>query len=219
MDIDIRLYLGEMLLNKGVINKEQLAKALEERKRTNKPLGKIITDLGFVKEQDMVHILSEQLGITYVDLDSYIVDRDVIKVIPEKVAREIMCVPLFLMNDTLTIAMVDPLDVSRVDELKTIAKCDIDPVFATESSIKIAIEKYYGKGGVFSDISAPAEKQKENKVEAQQQINDLMRSAEDKPAMKMVYMLIEQAVRDGASDIHIEPQKDKLKVRMRIDGV
>ncbi|MDP8260240.1 MAG: ATPase, T2SS/T4P/T4SS family [Candidatus Gygaella obscura] len=221
MDKESRFLIGELLLSKGFITKEQLDNALVEQKRTNKRLGDILVEKGAIKEIDLVQVLSEQLGITYVDIDSYIIDRDVIDLVKESTARDFICLPLFLMNDTLTVAMADPLDIGKIDSLKRIVKYNLDPVFATETGIKKAIEKYYGKQNVFADhvgkesTGTPAQKTKSD----QEKINELVQQSEDKPVVKMVNLLIEQAVKDEASDVHIEPMQDKLMVRMRIDGI
>ncbi len=221
MDKESRFLIGELLLKKELITKEQLDSALEEQRRTNKRLGDILVERGAVKEIDLVQVLSDQLGITYVDIDSYIVDQDVIDLVNESTAREFLCLPLFLMNDTLTIAMVDPLDIGKVDSLKRVVKYNLDPVFATESGIKNAIEKYYGKQNAFAQQvnQGSAEDAKKQSMIDQEKINELVHQSEDKPVVKMVNLLIEQAVKDEASDIHIEPMQSRLMVRMRIDGI
>jgi len=212
--------LGSLLIEKGIITPEQLQRALNEQKVSGKLLGTILVELGYATEEDIASQLSEQMGLAYIDLNTYQIDKDVIKLIPEKVARKFNAIPLFKVGNMVTIAMENPLDIQSVDEIHRITGLEIQPVFGTKTAIEKAIDKYYGTKGELKEAieniqSENAEKEKEEKIIE----IDESASQKDSPAIKLVNLIIAQAVKDGASDIHFEPEEKKFRVRTRIDGV
>ena len=217
-----RKLLGEYLVDKKIITKAQLEEALKGQSRTGEPLGNIVVKKGFATELEVVRTLSEQLSIAYVDISSYQVDPEVIKLLPAVKAREIEAIPLFKMEDTLTVAMVNPLNVLSIDNLRSITGCEIDPVFGTPSAIKDAIDRYYGTLDQFKEVIKNI--QAEDGVSAHGKddapaLSALVKAAQETPVIKLVNLIIERAVSDGASDIHMEPDEMEFFLRYRIDGV
>ncbi|MDP1854030.1 MAG: ATPase, T2SS/T4P/T4SS family [Candidatus Omnitrophota bacterium] len=222
-----RVLIGEILLKQGKINSKQLDEVLQEQRATGKPLGDILVQSKIVSEEEVVLLLSEQLKIPYVDLNSYSIDAGVLSFMPEAAARKFEAMPLFKIGDTITVAMVDPLDISIADQITQVIKCTVEPVFATPSSIKAAIDKYYGVTGIKSfDYAAqqiataellPQAVQSEKEKKAQ--IYQMAQAAQETPVVKLVNSFIEDAVVNGVSDIHLEPADNVLFARYRIDGV
>jgi len=210
----------QILLDNSVITKKQLDKAMEESRKKGMSVGKVIVRSGMVTEEAYAQAMSEALDIPYVNLANYIIDQDVIKLIPETMVRKYKAMPIFKIRDSLTVAMADPKDIIAIDDLSRRAKCDIESMLATESAILSAIEQYYGASSSFDDVIKDIDK--ENKFQFHGEGFDstkLAEIAEEAPVIKLVNMIIMQAVKDKASDIHIEPEDDKLVVRFRIDGI
>jgi len=210
----------QILLEKAIITKEQLNKALEESRKKGMPLGKVIVRSGMVAEEVYAQAISEALDIPYVNLASYIIDQEVIKLIPETMAQKYKAIPIFKIRNSLTVAMVNPKDIVAIDDLSRKAKCDIESMLSTESAILNAIEQYYGTSSSFDDVIKDIDK--ENRFQAEGTEFDstkLTEIAEEAPVIKLVNMIIMQAVKDKASDIHIEPVETRLAVRFRIDGI
>lgn len=190
--------LGEILIEKGSITAQQLNKALSKQKETGEKLGYTIIKLNFTTEDDIAKCLSEQLGYSYANLNNHSIDPDIIKLIPEHIARRYVLIPLEKKDNILTLAMSDPENLFATDEVKKLGY-KIKMNIAPESSLRAAIEKYYG-----SDLA-----QKPKTTEIKQEEN----------AVELVNKIINEGVQKRASDIHIEPQQDRLRVRYRIDGV
>jgi type IV pilus assembly protein PilB len=216
--------LGNRLIEKGILKEDQLNKALAEQSISGKKLGDILVDLGFVSEEDVVAILSDQMGLAYIDLSSYQVESEVIALVDEKVAHQFQMIPLFKIDNVLTVAMADPLNIQAVDELNRITKLEIQPVFSTKGAIRESLNKYYKKGSdLDAAISAFQEKASQEKSQGGvTPIVDISFSAEtggeDAPAIKLVNLILAQSVQDGASDIHFEPGDNVFNIRCRIDG-
>jgi type IV pilus assembly protein PilB len=213
--------LIDLLLKKGVVTQAQVDRAMEEMRRTGLGLEKALERLGFITENDLVNIHAESMGVVYVNLEDYLIDPEVAKLISEDIARKHKVIPLFKIGDTLTVAMVNPKDIIAIDEIRMRSRVGlIEPVLSTEKQIAKVIEEVYGVVGSVEDIMktidagripAGATEEVEAKV--------LAREAEQAPVVKLVNMMITQAVKDKASDIHIEPEEDKVRVRYRIDGI
>ncbi|HAZ09743.1 MAG TPA: type II secretion system protein GspE [Candidatus Omnitrophica bacterium] len=210
----------QILLEKAIITKEQLDKALEESRNKGMPVGKVIVRSGMVTEEVYAQAISEALDIPYVNLASYIIDQEVIKLIPETMAQKYKAIPIFKIRDSLTVAMVDPKDIVAIDDLSRKAKCDIESMLSTESAILNAIEQYYGTSSSFDDVIKDIDKKNRFQAEGTEfDSTKLAEIAEEAPVIKLVNMIIMQAVKDKASDIHIEPEETRLAVRFRIDGI
>ena len=210
----------QILLEKAVITKEQLDKAIEESKKKGMPVSKVMVRSGMVTEEAYVQAMSEAMDMPYVSLANYIIDAETVKLIPESMAQKHKAMPIFKIGNSLTVAMVDPKDIVAIDDLSRRAKCEIEAVFSAEGAILNAIDQYYKTASSFNDVIKDIDKEKrlqESNVEFDSK--KLAEIAEEAPVIKLVNMVIMQAVKDRASDIHIEPEENKLVVRFRIDGI
>jgi type IV pilus assembly protein PilB len=217
-----RKSLGESLVEQKLITAEQLQSATIESERSNDPVRKILVKQGLVSENDIVNFFEEQLGIPKIDLKNYLIDAKVTALIPEAVAKKYHFIPLFKTGDTLTIATADPLNVVALDEIRMKTKCNVEPTVASETDIINAINQCYGTGGSIEDIiksinlnAVTANEDGKDEID----LDKLKNMAEEAPIIKLVNLIIMQAINDGASDIHMEPEEMFLRVRLRIDGI
>jgi len=208
----------DLLIQKGIISQEQLDKAREESVKTGMPVERALERLGFISEVDIAKIAADSMGVSFMDLTDYLIDAEVIKFIPEMVAKKFKVVPLFKIGNSLTVAMADPRDVTAIDEIRMKSKMNvIDPVLSTAGMIDRVIDQYYGALGSAQDIVKDLTKEKfEASLKGSKGLAEL---AEEAPVVKLANLIIMQAVKDKASDIHIEPSEDKVLIRYRIDGV
>jgi len=209
------LKLGEILLKYGKITEEQLYDALEKQKKSNRKLGEILVDEGYVTESDIVEVLEFQLGFPHVDLDKYAINPNVISLVPENIARRYDLIPIDKKDNYLLVAMADPLNIFAIDDLKLYANCDIQPVISSRDSIRKSIDKFYRKETAekvlkeFEDTYGAASLEEEN--EEQLEISNA-------PIVRLINSTIQQAKDMKASDIHIEPYTEDIRIRFRIDG-
>lgn len=208
--------LGDALVDKGIITEEQLHEALKVQKIKKKRLGQVIIDLGFATEEDILEVLSKQLGVPKIKLSDFEIDSSILSMVPAKIAQKHLIIPLFKDDNRLTIAMADPLDVFVIDQLQYMTGCTIDIVIASQEEVRSAIDKYYGKA---SDVDYVVDEfgiEEEDGLEEEGVIEEI---EEDNPIVKFVDLVIKEAIKERASDIHIEPEENLLRVRYRIDGV
>ena len=219
--------LGELLLQEKLVTKEQLQNALDFQKKNEVPIGSALIALGFVSEEEMAQALSRQLGYPYVDLDQFEVYPDVINLIPVEIAQKYMIMPIHRIRSFLTLAMVDPTDLAALEDVKFRTSLSIQPVITSETSIKNAINKYYGSSSAVRlkkklDEVELAEDTSVNIIEdedeADTEIDELVVSTEEAPVISLVNSVIIDAVKKSASDIHLEPYENSLRVRYRIAG-
>ncbi len=224
------LRLGELLIKEGLINEGQLQKAMSVQRQEGGRLGEILVKLGLVKEDQMVAVLGKQFNIPYFSLGTGMLkparDQDLEHLIPQDIAYKNTVIPLSRILNSLTVAMSDPLDIILLDNLKRLTGCEINSVIATKSDINKAIEEFYGKSAMFKEaveasyditsISAVGEELETGEQELS--LDKLIARAEEAPVVKLVDLIIRQAIDERASDIHIEPFKDKISLRYRIDG-
>ena len=210
-----RKQLGEVLLEEGLVTYEQLEEATGEQARTGKSLGRILIDLGFVVEQDLVSALAKQIGLPFVDLADYPVDPAAAALISDALAKRYSALPIGYEDSKLIVAMSDPANVFALDDIRTITGLDIKAVVATRSDIHNAIARFHRLDESVEDIVGAA-------AEESDELDDLAKTrelVEEAPIVKLVNLLITQAVNERASDIHIEPQERDVRIRYRIDGV
>ena len=217
------LRLGEYLIKQGLLTKEKLDKALEEQKATGQQLGQILINNHAVEEKQLYQILASQLDVEYFDLFNIRIPKNVIALVPEHIVKTYSVIPVKLEAKVLTVAMMNPSDTFAIDEIRTATGYHVKPVISSASQINAAIENYYG-GDVISrvlklvkDEDAIEEKTPLSKEEYQ--LQSLIQSAEEAPIIKLVNAIINDAVTDRASDIHIEPTETDCRVRFRIDGL
>lgn len=202
--------IGEILVEQGLITQQQVDEAMQEQKLTAEKIGEILVRKGWVSREQVERCLAIQSGIATFNLSSYIIEPDVIALVPEAFARKHKVIPVFLIENTLTLAMVNPTNVFIIDELQRMTKFNIEPVSAEEIDIRKAQEQYYGATGSLSEIIASIDKDKLAEGE---------KLGEEAPIIKIVNYLIVQALQLKASDIHVEPENKVLEIRYRIDGV
>ncbi len=219
--------LGEILIKESLITSDQLRQAIEAQKAGGGRLGTCLMKLGFITDDEITGVLSRQYGVPSINLKFYEVDETVIKLIPQDTAVRYQIVPLSRVGSTLTIAMTDPTNVFAMDDIKFMTGFNVEPVVASETAIADAISKFYGSvdsgeelSKVMKDLSAEEAADLELASEEQEtNLADLERAAEEAPIIKLVNLVLTDAVKRGASDIHVEPYEREVRVRFRIDGI
>ncbi|MFH0924075.1 MAG: ATPase, T2SS/T4P/T4SS family [bacterium] len=215
-----RKKLGDTLVDIGKITRDQLDRALQEHSRTKERLGKVIVDLGFLREEEITETLSNQFGISVFDWDNSQVDTSLLSLIPREVARKYELMPVSKVENVLTVVMVDPLDIYAIDEVIRITRCEVDVRLSSHSYMKRILDKYYGESLLIEDDLEDIKKEEHlEQVNEKRSVKELMDIAEDAPVIRLVNNLITQAIRDSASDIHIEPDEKEVRIRFRLDGM
>ncbi|MDD5561850.1 MAG: ATPase, T2SS/T4P/T4SS family [Candidatus Omnitrophica bacterium] len=228
MQKDKYLRLGELLIREGLITPSQLEKAISVQRKESGRLGEVLIKLGMVKEDQIVAVLGKQLNVPFFTLGTGmlkpVAGQGLEHLILQEFAFKNYVLPLSRTSRSLTVAMFDPLDFILIDNLKKLTGCEINPVIATRSDIKKAIEEFYGKSAMLRDA---VESSYNIDTTAQETVDDLgqelsldklIARAEEAPVVKIVDLIIRQAIEEGASDIHIEPFKERTSLRYRIDG-
>lgn len=223
------LKLGEILIKEGILTQEQLSKAIEAQKKESGRIGEILIKMGLVTEQDIVSALGKQLNIPYVssgsDLLKPATDKQLDVLIPKDFALKNLVIPLSKNLNSLTVAVFDPLDVILLDNIRKITDSEINVIVATKSDIEKAIENFYGKRDLLKQAVKESYDINESLVEEitpseeELSIDKLIARAEEAPVVKLVDLILKQAIDERASDIHVEPFKDRISLRYRIDGV
>jgi type IV pilus assembly protein PilB len=218
--------LGEILVRDSVISADQLKQALDYQKKEGGRLGTCLVKLGIVSDEDITAVLSRQYGVPSINLKFYEVDPTVIKLIPQETAVRYQIVPLSRVGSTLTIAMTDPTNVFAMDDIKFMTGFNVEPVVASETAIVEAIGKFYGAvesveelDKVMKDLAGEEAALELTQEETDMDLASLEKAAEEAPIIKLVNLILTDAVKRGASDIHVEPYEKEYRVRFRIDGV
>ncbi len=218
--------LGELLTKANLISQDQLKDALRAQKETGGKLGETLIKLGFVSEEDITECLSQQFGVPSINLQHFEIDASVIKLISGDVARKYNILPVNKTGATITIAMADPTNVFAMDDIKFMTGYNVEPVVASELGIKAAIDNYYGTTSslelkkVMEDLQTQENADLEVLEEEEElDVNALADSAEEAPVVKLCNLILTDAIKRGASDIHIEPYEKEYRVRFRIDGI
>ncbi|HEY4840973.1 MAG TPA: type IV-A pilus assembly ATPase PilB [Terriglobales bacterium] len=219
--------LGDLLVKEKVITPEQLEQATKLQKESHTRLASALVKLGFLSDEDVTNFLSRQYGVPAINLSYFEIDPAVVKLIPYETAKRYQILPLSRVGASLTIAMVDPTNVFAMDDIKFMTGFNIEPVVASESSIITGIDKAYGTSkeeeleqvmqsmndmGEAADVEVQAEQQ-------EVELKELEKAADEAPIVKLVNLVLTDAVKRGASDIHMEPYEKEFRVRFRIDGV
>jgi type IV pilus assembly protein PilB len=225
--------IGDLLVKENLITQQQLKEALEHQRVHGGRLGHCLIKLGFVTDDEITAILSRQYGVPSINLSFFDVDQGVVKLIPVETAQKYQIMPLSRVGSTLTIAMIDPTNVFAMDDIKFMTGFNIEPVVASETAIRESIDKYYGTTHsielkkVMEDIAIVDPKLVDGddtslEVASEEEAIDLEgleQAAEEAPIVKLVNLILSNAVKRGASDIHLEPYEKEFRVRFRIDGV
>jgi type IV pilus assembly protein PilB len=209
--------LDELLLSRDVVTEEHLEEARRVASERGLSLGRVLIELGYLQESALVAILASQLGLEFIDLAETSVDPSAIALVPEATARRHKCIPVRFEDDRLIVAMADPANVVAIDDIRAISKRDVKAVVATKADVLSAVNRNYRLDSAAESLVEEASAE----AASQQDLDQVAAgaAAEDAPIIKLVNLLITQAVNDRASDIHIEPGERSLRVRYRIDGV
>src|SRR6266536_1773284 len=215
--------LGELLVRENLISLQQLQKAQEEQRKTGGRIGSLLVKQGSIAEGDLTNFLSKQYGVPAISLKDFDVDNEVIKLIPKSIAEKHQVVPVNRAGSSLIIAMSDPSNIFAIDEIKFHTGYNVEPVVASEEAIREAIEHYYSeKGPSYEELMQGFDDSEVSIIEAEEgdgDIVDLEKSAGEAPVVKLVNLILLDAIKKGASDIHVEPYEKDFRVRFRIDGV
>jgi type IV pilus assembly protein PilB len=215
--------LGELLVREKLISLQQLRKAQDEQRRSGQNLGYTLAKLGFISDNEITNFLSSQYRLPAINLDEYEIDADVVKLVSREVCEKHKIIPVSRSGSSLIVAMSDPTNLHAIDDIKFLTGYNVEPVVASETAIQGSIERYYAAGPAYEEVLAEfnlddddidfrADEEEVNAME-------LERASADAPVVRLVNVLLLNAIRKGASDIHVEPYEKRLRVRYRIDGV
>ena len=216
--------IGELLVKENLITPLQLKNAVTSQRSSGGRLGHELTKLGYIEENELISFLSKQYSVPSINLADFDIDQDVLKVLPKEVVTRHQVIPVNRTGNTLIVAMADPSNIYAVDDIKFITGLKIDVVVASEQAISEAIEKYYTASVSFDEVMIDFVEEDEDfefEEDMEEDINvlDLQKSAGDAPVVKLVNLILLDAIRKGASDIHVEPYEKQVRIRYRIDGV
>jgi len=214
--------LGELLVRNQLISDDQLAKAVTEQKKEGIRLGAALIKLGYVQENDLASFLSKHYGVPSINLAEFDVDPAVISLIPPEVAQKYQLVPINRAGATLIVAMSDPSNIFAIDDIKFMTGFNVEVVVAAEAAIKDAIDSYYDQSSSLADVMEGLEEFEDLELVEDaglEDIGELEKASEDAPVVKLVNLILTDAIKKKASDIHIEPYEHVFRVRYRIDGV
>ncbi len=215
--------LGELLVREKLISLQQLRQAQDEQKKSGKNLGYALAKLGYISDGEITNFLSAQYRLPAINLDEYEIDSDIIKLVGRDVCEKHKIIPVSRSGSSLIVGMADPTNLHAIDDIKFLTGYNVEPVVASETAILSAIDRYYNVGPSYEevledfdigdeDIDFTADDEDVN-------ILELEKASEDAPVVRLVNVLLLNAIRKGASDIHAEPYEKRLRVRYRVDGV
>jgi type IV pilus assembly protein PilB len=213
--------LGELLVREKLISLSQLRHAQEEQQKSGNNLGYTLAKLGYVSDDEITSFLSQQYRVPTVNLEEYEIDPEILKLVQKEPCERHKVVPVSRTGNSLIVAMADPTNLNAIDDLKFLTGYNIEPVIASETAIHNAIEKYYNAGPSYDEVMAGFDEKEIEFADGEDDVNlmELEKASEDAPVVRLVNMMLLNAIKKGASDIHIEPYEKKLRVRYRIDGV
>lgn len=208
--------LGDILLEDGLLTTDQLSVAVDQHQTLGRSLGRVLVDQGILSETQLVAALAQQIGLRFIDLSDFPVDGSALARIPGSVCRQHMAIPIGFEDGRIVVAMADPANVFAADDIRTISGYEVLPAVATRADVVAAIDRYYRADSDLDDLTTALEDADEATGD---DLAGLKEVVEDAPIVKFVNLLITQAIQDRASDIHLEPTEQDLRVRYRIDGV
>ena len=213
--------IGELLVKEDLLTAEQLRDAREEARAKGQRLGAQITQLGYLDEAELTDFVAKQYGVPSINLEEFEIDPSVIELVPEDVAQKHVVIPVNRAGSTLILATSDPSNIFALDDIKFLTGYNIQPVVASEEAIRRAIDQYYDKASSLEDVMGDFDDSDIDLVHDADDVDaaELARASEDAPVVKLVNLILTDAVKKTASDIHIEPYEKSFRVRYRIDGV
>lgn len=214
-----RRKLGELLVETGLLSEAGLSEALKTQRGTGKRLGQVLFELRLLTEEEIAFALAMQLKIPFVDLRDHEVDDEVIEMVPEEVCRKFLCIPIDRSDNVLHVSMADPLDLNTIKELQFITGFSIQPAISTPTQILDRVQKHHHPEKAMDADQFAGEELLEFYPEEKETESEEFDKFQDSPFVKMVDLIIKNAIKKGASDVHIEAQESNVRVRNRIDGV
>ncbi len=215
--------LGELLVSQGVLSEEQLAAALKQQAAKGKKLGETLVERGVISASDLVNVLAAKLGVKGCCLRHGLIDPVVAKMITREEAERLRAMPMFKVRSRLTVAMAHPQNLPAIDRLQVLTGCEINPVLALESNVAEFSRKYLGEEMSVDSFLVSLTESDVEVIESERvdesPVADVDRMVEGSPVINLVNLMIQTAIRDRASDIHVEPGREKTRIRYRIDGV
>ncbi len=213
-----KIRIGDLLVEQQLLTEKQLLKALAEQKKSGHKLGRTLIELGFVTEDKLLEVLSKQLGMPYVELKHYKYNAEIVRLMPETVARRYRAIVLTEQDNALLVGMADPTDIFAYDEIVKVLRRRINLAVVRESDLLKTIDVVYRRT---DEISTLAEELSEELGSAEFDLNELLKTDDlsEAPVVKLLQSVFEDAVQIGASDIHIEPGEHELRIRQRVDGM
>jgi type IV pilus assembly protein PilB len=217
--------LGQLLVSKNIITDDQLTQAIDLQKKEGGRIGSNLIKLGFLSEESLVEFLSNQYSVPSVSLSKLDIDPSIVKFVPYDVANKYQIFPISKNGATLKLAMTDPSNVFAIDDVKFMTNYEVEPVVATESDIKEAIARHYEQSEALQDVIANMSGLDDTGLDFIQEaeedvdISELKGAGEEAPVVKLVNLILSEAIMRGASDIHIEPYEKEFRIRYRVDGV
>jgi type IV pilus assembly protein PilB len=213
--------IGELLVKENLLTAEQLREARDEARNQGSRVGAQITQLGYLNENELTDFVAKQYGVPSIDLAEFEIDEAVIRLIPEDVATKHTVIPVNRAGSTLILATADPSNIFALDDIKFLTGYNIQPVVAAEDAIRRAIDSYYDQTTSLEDVMGDFDDSDIDLIhdEEEADVGELAKASEDAPVIKLVNLVLTDAVKKGASDIHVEPYEKSFRVRYRIDGV
>jgi type IV pilus assembly protein PilB len=215
--------LGELLVREKLISLQQLRKAQEEQKKSGSNLGYTLAKLGYISDGEITSFLSTQYRLPAINLDEYEIDQEVAKLVSRDVCEKHRIIPVSRSGSSLIVAMSDPTNLNAIDDIKFLTGFNVEPVVSSETSIQAAIDRYYAAGPSYEEVMADLDLGDDDidfgSDEEEVNAMELERASADAPVVRLVNVLLLNAIRKGASDIHCEPYEKRLRIRYRIDGV
>jgi type IV pilus assembly protein PilB len=213
--------IGELLVKENLLSADQLRRAREQSRASGNRLGAQITKLGYLDESELTDFVAKQYGVPSIDLDQFEIEAAVIALIPEEVALKHTVIPVNRAGSTLILATADPSNIFAIDDIKFLTGYNIQPVVAGEDSIKRAIDRYYDKSSSLEEVIGDFDDSDVDLIQGADDLDvgELAKASEDAPVVKLVNLILTDAVKKNASDIHIEPYEKSFRARYRIDGV
>jgi len=213
--------IGELLVREKLISLSQLRKAQDDQSKSGGHLGYHLAKLGYISDSEITDFLSKQYNIPAIDLSEYEIDREVVTLIPREVCEKHLVIPVARAGSSLILAMSDPTNLHAIDDVKFLTGYNVEPVIAGETAIAEAIEKYYSQEVSYDEVMDGFDEKEIEFGDDEEQVNvvELEKLSEDAPVVRLVNLILVNAIKQGASDIHIEPYEKKFRIRYRIDGV
>jgi type IV pilus assembly protein PilB len=213
--------LGELLVREKLISLQQLRQAQDEQRRTGQNLGATLAKLGYISDGEITNFLSAQYRVPAINLDEYEIDQEVLKLVSKDVCDKHKIIPVSRAGSSLIMAMADPTNLHAIDDIKFLTGFNVEPVVASETAIQAAVERFYQNGPSYEEVMAGFDEEEIEFGSEGEELNlmELEKASEDAPVVRLVNMILLNAIKKGASDIHCEPYEKKLRIRYRIDGV